>query len=171
MISIKKKIVLVILLVANSWIQSIGQDNDELRIKQIETEYEKINKEIKKFKLTQEDVNDRSEEGGILKKYYEGQILRKAILTLFGETGQSTSEYYFSNGDLIFVKEQIDIYTGPLDVSRGETESTETNKFYFNRERLIQWVDNDDEKVNSEQYSEKENEILDDIKYIINKDK
>jgi hypothetical protein len=169
MISIKKKVVLIILLVANSWIQCISQDNDELRIKQIETEYEKIDRDVKKFRMAQEDVNDRSEEGGILIKYYDGQILRKAVLTLFGETGQSTTEYYFLNGNLIFAKEQIDMYTGPLDASKGEIESTETNKFYFNREKLIQWIDNDDEKVNSDQYPEKENEILEDIKYIINK--
>ena len=170
MMSFKNKILLLTVLTVGFCMRSMGQDGVESRIKQIEVESKKIDGEIKKLKMTQEDINDRSEEGGILKKYYEGQTLRKAMLTLFGETGQSITEYYFSNGTLIFVNDFVKTYTGPVNVSKGETQSTETNKFYLNNEKkLIRWQDNDGVIVDDSQYLEKEQEFSDDLKYIINK--
>jgi hypothetical protein len=160
------KIVCLIFLIVNSWLYCLGQDNIELRIKEIQMESEKINRELKKFTITKIDVNDLSQEGGILKKYFEGKVLKKATLTLFGETGQSITEYYFLEGNLIFVQEQIETYTGPIEISKGETESTEINKFYFNKQKLIRWIDNDDEIVNNELYIEKEKELIDDLKLI-----
>jgi hypothetical protein len=169
--SVNKKIVFVILLIANSWFQCIGQDSVELRIKEIKSECEKINKEIKKFKMVQSDVNDLSAEGGILKKYVDGNTLKRAALTLFGEAGQSTTEYYFLNGNLVFVNEQVEIYKTPLGMGKVETKSLETNKFYFDKQKLIRWIVNDDEIVDRLLYSEKEKEFLDDLKNIIIKNK
>lgn len=168
---INKKIVFAILLTASAWIQSLGQNSVESRIKEIETESEKINKEIKKLKMTETDVNDLSAEGGILKKYYDGKILKKAALTLFGETGQSTTEYYFLNGNLVFINEQVEMYKAPLGTGKVETESIETNKFFLDKQKLIRWVDNEDEIADPSLYTQKEKEILDDLKNIIIKNK
>jgi len=164
-----KKLLFLILLFVSGWIQALSQDNVEILVKSIEAEFKNIDKQIKTFRELKSDVNDLSSEGGILKKYYEGQILRKATLTLFGETGQSTTEYYFQNGNLIYVKEQVDIYSGPITESKGKTDHIETNKFYFNKEKLLQWINNDNEIVGPDQYPEKANEFLDDVKNIINK--
>jgi hypothetical protein len=168
---VNKKYLFVILLIATTWFQCIGQDSVEVRIKEIKTECEKINKEIKKFKLVQSDVNDLSAEGGILKKYLDVNTLRKAALTLFGETGQSTTEYYFLNGNLVLVNEQVEMYKTPLGMGKVETESVETNKLYFNNQKLMRWMNNDDETVDHLLYSEKEKEILDDLKNIVIKSK
>lgn len=167
MTRIKKKMVLLFLLISNFLIHCLGQDPVELRINEIVSETETINKQIKKFKIVQTDVNDRSAEGGILKKYYDGKILRKAELTLFGETGQSTSEYYFSNGNLMFVNEQVEMYKAPLGTGKVETESIETNKFFLEKQKIIRWLNNDDEIVDQRLYEQKEKEILDDLKIIL----
>ena len=171
MTQIKKKMVLLLLLISNFLIHCMGQDTVELRINEIVTETETINKEIKKLEMVQTDVNDRSAEGGILKKYYDGKILKKAALTLFGETGQSTSEYYFLNGNLIFVNEQLEMYKAPLGMGKVETGSIETNKFFLNKQKLIRWVDNEDKIADPSLYTQKEKEILDDLKNIIIKNK
>jgi|SRR6185369_3902642 len=166
MTQIKKKMVLFLLLLSNCLIHCVGQDAVELSIDQIVTETEKINKEIKKFEMVQTDVNDRSEEGGILKKYYDGKILKKAALTLFGETGQSTSEYYFLNGTLIFVNEQLEMYKAPLGMGKVETESMETNKFFLEKQKLIRWINNEGEIADPNLYAQKQKEILDDLEII-----
>jgi len=167
MTQIKKKMLFFLLLTTNCLIHCMGQDTIELHIDQIVTETEKINMEIKKFEMVQTDVNDRSAEGGILKKYFDGKILKKAALTLFGETGQSTSEYYFLNGKLIFVNDQVEMYTAPLGMGKIETGSIETNKFFLDKQKLIRWLNNEGEIADPNLYAQKQKEILEDLEIIL----
>jgi hypothetical protein len=163
----RKIIVLILLLTLFSSLSSSGQgDNVEVRIKEIRKECDRINKDITKFKVVQEDINDQSAEGGILKKNYDGNTLRKAVFTFFGETGQLTSEGYFLNGELIFVLETEERYKSPIYMGKAETKSKEENRFYFRNEKLIRWIGNDGKIIDAGLYQEKEKEILDDFKNI-----
>ena len=160
------KIIILSLLNSFIWFGSSGQDNIEMQIKEIKAEYEKINKDTAKYKMVQSDVFGQSSEGGVLKKYYNGNVLRKAILTLFGETGQSTSEYYFLNGELIFEFDTELFYKSPLYMGKVEIKSQEETKFYFKNQRLISWIGNDGNMMDGALYPEKEEELLDFLKII-----
>jgi len=149
-----------------SWLSSSGQDSVESRIKEIRKECDRINKDITKFKVVQEDINDQSAEGGILKKFYDGNTLRKAVLTFFGETGQSTSEGYFLNEEIIFVLQTEERYKSPIYMGKTETKSKEENRFYFKNEKIIRWIANNGKIMDTRLYPEKEKEIFDDFKNI-----
>jgi hypothetical protein len=143
-----------------------AQDDLDMLITQIKSQCDKINSESKLFKVTEEDVNDLSSEGGVLKKFYENKVLKKAELTLFGETGQSTTQYYFHNGELIFAKSIEKMYKEPIYLSKPETDSLIKNEFYFKSQILVRWVDNNGKIVEQTQYLQKQIEILDDLKLI-----
>ncbi|HEX6848668.1 MAG TPA: hypothetical protein VF144_16900 [Chitinophagaceae bacterium] len=152
------------------WIDSYGQDNLNNLINQIKMDCEKVNKDAKTFKIIEEDIEGQSSEGGILKRYYKDKDLKKAEFTLFGETGQSTSEYYFQNGELIFVKERTEIYEVPIYMGKTETASLENDEMYFKNQILVRWLDNDGKIVDQVKYLEKQIEIMNDLK-IINQDR
>lgn len=141
-------------------------DSIEYRIAMINKEYSNINKDSAKYKITEEDILGHSTEGGELIKYFEGQILRKAVLTLYGETGQTTSEYYFMKGELIFIYKKNKKYQSPIYMGKTEIKSREENKFYFKNQKLIRWVDNDSKITDEFLYPEKEEQLLDELKII-----
>lgn len=161
----RKIIVFILLMTSFSWLSSSGQeDSVEIRIKEIRRECDRINSA--KLKVVQEDINDQSAEGGILKKNYDSNTLRKAVFTFFGETGQSRSEGYLLNGEVIFVLQTEERYKAPIYMGKTETKSLEENRFYFKNEKLIRWIDNDGKIMDTELYPEKEIEILADYKNI-----
>lgn len=141
-------------------------DSVEKWIKEIKNECDKINNDTAKFKIDQKDIFGQSTEGGFLRKYYDGNTLRKAILTLFGETGQSTSEYYLLNGEITFVDEKAVKYKSPIYMGKTEIKSQEETRFYFKNQKLIRWIGNEGKIMDVALYPEKEKEILDDFKNI-----
>jgi len=164
-----KKIKLLVL-ITFLCINSSGQDNLDNLINQIKLECEKANSEVKTLNVTEEDIEGRSSEGGILKKFMNNKTLRKAEFTLFGETGQSTTEYYFLNGELIFANEKIERYKSPIYMGKTETASLEKNEFYFKNQILVRWLDTEGMIVEQTRYLQKQVKILENIK-IINQNK
>jgi hypothetical protein len=169
----KKNIFLILFLASFSFIHSSGQviqketnDSVEVLIKEIKKDCDRINKDIAKFKVVQEDINDQSAEGGILKKFYDGKILRKAVFTFFGETGQLSSEGYFLNGEMIFVLNTEERYKAPVYMGKTEIESKEKDEFYFKNKKMIRWINNYGEIIDIGLFPGKEKEILDDFKNI-----
>lgn len=164
----KKYILLFMLLFSYSWIRCSAQADLDPLIGQIKSQYEKINSDskVKVFKATEEKVYDLSSEGGSLKRFYDGNELKKAELTLFGETGQSTTQYYFLNGELIFAKSSDKWYKEPIYMGKTQTDSLDKNEFYFKNQILVRWVDNNSKIVEQTQYLQKQMEILDDLKII-----
>ena len=160
---------LILLLVSLLWMNTRGQDSTSLRIEKIRMECERINKSIPKFKVVEEPVTGQSTEGGELKKFFDGTTIRKATLTLYGETGQLLSEYYFENSDLIFVSETAIHYKAAIYMGKTEVEREEEDKFYFSNQKLALWVDHSGIPKDPVLYPEKEKEFLSDLKNIINK--
>lgn len=139
-------------------------DSIDKAIKEIRKEYSKINSDTSKYSVVQKDINGESAEGGILKKFFENDVLRKAVEVFFGETGKLTAEYYFKDEEIIFVYEREDRYDSPIYEGNGKIKSTVENRYYFNHKKLIRWIGSDGKVVKPEQYLDKENEILDDLK-------
>jgi len=142
-------------------------DSIELQVKQIREEYDRINSNTK-LRSVQENINEASEEGGTLKKFYDSTILLKATLVFYGETGKTTSEYYFQKGALIFVYEREDRYEAPIYKKKDvKIKSINQNRYYFGNEGLIRWLGNDNKIVDIKLYSSKEEEISEDLKNYI----
>src|SRR6185436_20508769 len=96
---IQKKSLFILLLTLSLFLtfNCVGQfnvDSIDAWVKQINIQYSRVNTDTSKYTLTQKDIFGKSSEGGIVESYYEGKTLQKAILSLFGEMGQSTTEYY-----------------------------------------------------------------------------
>jgi hypothetical protein len=167
----QKKISFIVFLTVNTCtaLPSDGQlkmDSVEKWIIQINADYATINSDTTKFTKTEKDIFGQSSEGGLLKMYHEGGIVRKAILTLYGENGQVTNEYYLVNGQLIFLFQKGMRYKRPINEGRTEIQGQDEDRFYFRNKKLIRWYTTDNRIVNSSLYPAKEKEILSDMKLL-----
>ena len=160
-------ILVISLLIYGNSAGQFDMDSVETWVKEINSECSRINNDTATFKVIQKDVFDQSSEGGFLRSYYDGKILRKAILTLFGENGQSTSEYYLLNGQIIFSLQTGLKYKTPSNVEKTEIESEEKDRLYLKGQKLIRWYRNDNIIVSPALYPEKEEKILEDLKIIL----
>jgi len=135
---------------------------DEKKIKSIESEYKQVNNDLGKFTKTTKELTGFSTEGGELNAFSSGNEIRKLTAILYGETGKRLEEYYYKNGKLIYAYSKLSHYDKPF----GEIIKTEENKFYVSNNKLIQWIDYDNEKVNPEspEYEQTQREILNDSK-------
>lgn len=132
-------------------------------IKTIRKEFTAINN-YTGFKKEKSEVEGLSTEGGYIEKYTEGKVLRKAVLVLYGESGQLICEYYFSGGKLIFCYEKNETYD--QHVSEGpptKIVSSVESRFYFQNNKLIRWLSGDRIEEKSK-YPQREKEIMNDLK-------
>lgn len=144
---------------------------DEQKIRKIESEYKQINNNLRKYTKKTRELTGFSTEGGELDVFSEGNKIRKLTAILYGETGKRLEEYYYENGKLIYIYCKLSHYDKPF----GEVIKTEENKFYMSNDKMLQWIDYDNEKVNTEtpEYKQTQREILNDSKAylkLINKD-
>jgi hypothetical protein len=131
-----------------------AKDSTELIIMKIRKEFAVINADSKKYHLVLKDIFGLSTEGGELKSYYDGDELKKSVLTLFGEMGRSVNEYYFSGKQVFFCYERHTEYDKPMYMKDMRIKKIEENRYYFNSEKLIRWVGAAGKIVPSDQYAE-----------------
>jgi len=144
----------------------ITSDSTEIIIRKIRKEFNRINSDTSKMKVVKEDISGQTTEGGAITKFYESNILKKARLVFYGETGKSITEYYFLNGQLFFCFEQNDQYNKPMYERTSKVDKKEENRFYFHKQKLIRWITGKGKIADKSLYNAKEKEILDDIKDI-----
>lgn len=140
--------------------QKQEKDSTEVIILKIRKEYTAINADPKKYRITLKDIWGLSTEGGELKNYYDGYELKKAALTLFGEMGRSVMEYYFTGKQVFFCFERHTEYDKPIYESDMRIKKIEENRYYFNGESMIRWVDASGKIVPSSQYKEQAQMLL-----------
>jgi len=169
----RKIIVLILLLTSFSCVTCLGQvtqkeinDSVEVWVKEIRKECARIKNDSAKFRVERKNIFGQSSEGGLLENFYDDKTLRKAVMTLFGETGKSADEYYFLNGEIIFVLQTEVRYKSPIYMGKTEIKNREENRFYFNKKKLIRWIGKDGKIMDAGLYPAKEQEILDDLKNI-----
>ena len=138
-------------------IRASAQTNDPIQA--IRREYASINKGARRYRKVKKELSGFSLEGGELVAYFKGPALVKIVATHYGEEGNTVEEYYYSNGNLIFVFERVSRYDRPMS---GKVTATAENRFYFSDGKLIRWL-NESGKQNSadsEEYRQKEKELL-----------
>ena len=152
---------LIILLYCNVGLLK-AQSTDSV-IKIIRTKYQDILSNLKTYDTVTVEIWDESTEGGQAIGYYKKDKKRELKLikeNLFGETGKVEYEYYFDNGQLIFVFEKRYKYNRPSYWDKEhmkETNDTEVfdpkksviieNRYYFSKEKLIRWLNNEKKEV------------------------
>lgn len=136
------------------------KDSTELIILKIRKEYVSINTDSKKYHIVLKDIFGLSTEGGELKSYYDGNELKKSVLTLYEEMGKSIREYYFSDSQVFFCYELNTEYDKPGYRKDMHIKKTEDHRYYFNREKLIRWIGPSGKIVPSDQYTEQAQMLL-----------
>lgn len=125
----------------------------------IRQHYAAINRGVARYKKVKKDLSGFSTEGGVLIAYCDGPNIMKIGATFYGESGKATEDYYYWDGKLIFVLRTYYAYSKPLS---GKVVKTELSRFYFDQNKLIRWLDENQKRVASEtsEYAEKQKEYL-----------
>ena len=130
----------------------------EERVKVIRTRYAEIEKELKDCRQVKRDLPDESAEGGELTAYFKDSSLRKLSARLFGETGKVLEEFYFSDGQVIFV---FRVETRLTEPNSGVVKSKTEQRFYFADGKLIRWLNPDRKDVTADATKpDREREVL-----------
>ncbi len=129
-------------------------------IEQIRNEYNLINKSLDSYtKVESNDINvykDLNPDNYSFESveiyrlaiinlitYYDSGEIKKAVVKFDGDRQDLISEYYYKNDSVFFVfKTRID-YKNPKwsdDFNETEKDILE-NRFYFNDNKLIKWID------------------------------
>lgn len=127
-------------------------------IQSIRQQYAAINKRVTRYKKVRKELSGFSAEGGELIAYFDGPAIVKIAATYYGEGGRADEEYYYQSTKLIFVYRKDSTYNRPLS---GKVIKTSENRFYFENDRLIRWV-NETSKLVSEgdEFQKQQNDYL-----------
>lgn len=149
--------------VPNQSIDTKQADSIEIRIKRIREEFGRINSDSSKYKVVQKDIEGQSAEGGLARKFYYNDTLKKLVTVFYGETGKLTSEYYFKNAEIIFLFEKEERYSSPIYTGKSKAVEVTENRYYLNKDKLIRWIGKAGKIINPQDYPTKEVEILRDV--------
>ena len=124
----------------------------------IRKQYAAINKRASRYRKVKKQLSGYSLEGGELVAYFDRGTVVKIVARHFGEGGNTVEEYYYANGQLIFVFEKVSHYSRPLS---SKVVSTTENRYYFNEDDLVLWIDEKGKTVSTnEDYRLKEKGLL-----------
>ena len=144
-------------------------------IKDIRAEYSSIRTQIENFSIDSLNIMGQSSEGGIAYIYKNrlGQS-RLIISKFYGELGKIESEYYIKNDSLFFMFSQNFNYNAPFfmttqnyanegfELFDPDKTSIHENRYYFENDKLIRWINQDKKFVDSgsEDFNKKEKAVL-----------
>lgn len=128
-------------------------------VETIRQHYANINKNVPLYRRVKKNLSGFSGEGGELVAYFHGPSVMKMVATFFGETGKAVEEYYFWNGQLIFVFSIESRYDRPLS---GKVVKKAENRYYFKDDKLIKWLGEEGKEVASDstEYAGKQSDYL-----------
>ncbi len=129
----------------------------------IRAEVAAINKASAKYTKTKKSVENISLEGTEATYYVSGKGLKKIVTTIFGETYNATSEFYYSGEELIFAFVKFNKYDTQIGMNPPpKIVRTEEQRLYFTGGNLIRLLIGKKElKSNDERYDELKNGTLD----------
>ncbi|HYW70247.1 MAG TPA: hypothetical protein VE961_04390 [Pyrinomonadaceae bacterium] len=124
----------------------------------IRQHYANINQNVGRYRRVKKDLSGFSTEGGEMIAYFHGPTVMKIVATFLGETGKAIEEYYFWNGQIIFVLSTENRYDKPF----GKVVRKIENRLYFKEDRLIRWIDENGKEIRSDSadYATKQSDYL-----------
>ena len=162
----KLLIVFVMLNSATAMFGALNTSQSEKEIQSIRQQYAAINRKQARYRKVKKELSGFSAEGGVLTAYFEGPNIVKILATYYGEMGRTSEEFYYRDGRLIFVLRTQLNYNRPLS---GKVVSTKLDRFYFNQDKLIRWIDSSGKFMSPEagEYQEQEKDNLETSKKFI----
>jgi len=140
----------------------------------IKASKEKINNKLKDYSVRK--VDDIVLKGtGVVTGWYNDDEVKKVITEQYEDDHRSFTEYYFDDGELIYVTSQDYLYNKPMsyteEVARFQGDSVwyddtktklEINKYYLNDNKLVKWTgpSDSDVPVNIADFTQKEPLLL-----------
>jgi hypothetical protein len=118
---------------------SANNPQEKESISSIRERYAAVNKNLSKYRVVKKELSGFSTEGGELVVYFDGASVVKIAATHLGETGRSLEEFYYRDGELVFVFYRRETYDAPMS---GKVSKRADERFYFADGRLIRWLDN-----------------------------
>ena len=174
----------VIFVMLGLWCGSLLAQNTEAELDQIRNCYKDVNAHLAEYKMvelanaqiSQDSTSDKySIEGSEtyrpatarITKFYDGEDLAKLVVTFEGDREQLVSHYYFRQGKLFFVDKLKTIYHRPKWHHEFDATNTsiDKNRFYFNDDTLLKWVDAELLSIGktNPHFSEQESTIVSDV--------
>lgn len=135
----------------------IKEKSDEAVIADIKSKFQKINDELASYRVVTKDIENGSE-GGQITAYYDGGEIKRISAVTLSSMGRFTNDYYFWDNVLFFVF-SVDGYYSPDNPMSGDIVEKYENRYYFNKTKIIKWLDKDKKEVASSKFAEKEDEI------------
>ncbi len=106
-------------------------------IARIRTLFAEIQREAPTYRQSKREIQGFSLEGGEIVGFYRGSELRKLAAHHYGESGEATEEYYFSDGPPVFVYIVDSRYD---ELMSGRVVYRTEDRYYFDNGRLIRRV-------------------------------
>lgn len=134
------------------------------QVEAIRGRFKDINTRQFKLKKVEKTLWGLSTEGATLVTYSEGAVLKKAALSILGESGNSKSEFYFAGDRVEFVfVEGTQYLPGTYDAA-GRSQT----RYYFVSGKLY-WATSDADRkaMPKEEYAEKERLLLNEASLIL----
>jgi hypothetical protein len=114
-----------------------ANSGDPGAIARIRALFAEIQREAPTYRRTTHELQGFSLEGGKLVGFYRGSELRKLTAHHYGESGEATEEYYFSDGRPVFIH-VVDLTYDEL--MSGRVRYRTEDRYYFDGGRLIRRV-------------------------------
>jgi hypothetical protein len=139
-----------------AWSELRAQATDATQ--SIRKQYATINQRVARYKKVGKELSGFSAEGGKLIAYFDGPAIVKITATYYGEGGRADEEYYYQDGKLIFIYRKDSTYSRPLS---GKVIKIIENRFYFQNDRLIRWLNETGKAVSADdEYVKQQSEYL-----------
>ena len=165
---------LLILFVLFAVVVSSCKKKQTIVISEIKKNADKVNTDIKDY--TKREVDDiTSKDGGTITGYFREEEVKKIYIQHFGEKNRSFTNYYFEDGNLIYIARQEFVYNKPNTYTEEKAKAAndsvwyddkktkmEMSVFYLSDNKLIKWIapGGKDMPVNSAEFTGKEPLLL-----------
>lgn len=165
-----------LLLYTTSALANTPAHNHTPEIDNIRAKYQHIQTHLKDYRTASQDIWGESTEGGKATAHYDhSNVLQRIEVIWFGESGKRLVRYYFDHEQLVFALDQHIYYNRPIYWNQsladevGDTalfdpqkSTVIENRYYFNHDQPILWLDNTRHAVdlNIEKNSEQAQAII-----------
>ncbi len=159
------------LLLLASLTVAVAAQSPQSLVRGIDAERAEVDRSLRRHRVVEQDFLEFSTEGGSLKAYLDGDIVRKISATFYGHMLRSEDEYYYDRkGTLVYASRRVARYAKPLPAPVRIT-SRDTNRFYLHKGKIIRWVAGRSELKTDEPrvFTETEDELIETSDFLLEK--
>jgi len=137
-------------------------------IELIRERFKHINDNISSYIVKKVDSPEMSTEGGELTFYSKENTIMKMTLQLYGEMGNKATDYYYFDNELFFIYDKLENYDNPIYIEGSKVEETLENRYYFENNKLIKWLDTNKKEQNPTKMKKISQKLIDEANELRN---